>query len=283
MATVESSKSVPMRDRNSWRSVATYYAIACGVSWVFWSPLIAGSDGLKILEIAPPVPVFISIGTLGPLVACYLVHRLCDGNWRAVQLLPRHALQWVWTVGGPLLIVFCFFVVFPALISDGPPNTWRWRPSRLAGLFVPMFNYNILAGPLFEEFGWRGFLQSRLQSLMPTWIAATSVGALWAVWHLPLFFLQGWSSASPLVYLLILVVLSLVMAFGFNSSGRSVLVAILMHSAFNSSPRFLGEYLGATSTRALPGGEWYVAATFLLVGAGLAITSRGRLTSSPAS
>jgi membrane protease YdiL (CAAX protease family) len=191
-------------------------------------------------------------------------------------------LQWLWTVVAPLLIVFCFFVVFPALISDGPPHKWAWRPGRLAGLFVPMFNYNLLAGPLFEEFGWRGFLQSRLQRLMPAWIAATLVGALWTGWHLPLFLLQGWTTASPSAYLLILVGVSLVVAFGFNSSGRSVLAAILMHSAFNSSPRFLGQYLGATPTRTYPGGEWYIAASFLLVGVGLAIASRGRLTSSPA-
>jgi membrane protease YdiL (CAAX protease family) len=228
MAAVDSSKRVLVRNRTEWRSVATYYAIACGVSWVLWSPLILGSDGLKLLEIAPPVPVLISIGTLGPLVACYVAHRLSDGNWRAVQFLPSHALQWLWTVVGPLLIVFCFFVVFPALISAGPLHTWRWRPSTLAGIVLPMFNYNILAGPLFEEFGWRGFLQSRLQRLMPTWIAAISVGALWAAWHLPLFILQGWTSASPLVYLLIVIGLSLVVAFGFNASGRSVLAAILM-------------------------------------------------------
>jgi hypothetical protein len=61
-----------------------------------------------------------------------------------------------------------------------------------------------------------------------------------------------------------------------------VLTAMLMHSAFNSSPRFIGPYLGATSTRTYPDGEWYIAAAFLLVGAALAIASRGRLTPSPA-
>jgi membrane protease YdiL (CAAX protease family) len=141
-----------------------------------------------------------------------------------------------------------------------------------------MFNYNLLGGPLFEEFGWRGFLQSRLQIVMPAWLAAICVGSLWAAWHLPLFLLKSWSSASPFAYLVLLAGLSVVMAFGFNAAGKAVSAAILMHSAFNASPRFVGPYLHTTSTRDYPAGEWYIAAAFLLTGAALAILSGGRLT-----
>ena len=214
-------------------------------------------------------------------MACYVAHRLSDGNWRAVRLFPSPAAQWLWAVLGPLLMIFCFFVLFPALLSDGPPQGWKWRPASLAGLPVPMFNYNLLAGPLFEEFGWRGFLLPRLQRLLPAWMAAAVVGLLWAAWHLPLFLLQNWSSASPLVYLVIVTGFSLVIAFRCNSSGGSVLVAILMHSAFNASPRFLGEYLGSTPTRNYPDATWYIAAAILLGGLGCVVASRGRMTVSP--
>jgi len=264
-------------DRKEWKWIATYYAIACGVSWAFWAPIILGHDGLKLFDASPPIPVFISIGTLGPLLACFVAHRLRYQDWRAVRLLPCHRSQWAWLLLGPLLILFCFFVVFPGLVSKGAPAGWRWRPTVLSGILVPMFNYNLLAGPLFEEFRWRGFLQSRLQAVLPSWIAAVCVGALWAVWHLPLFFLKGWSSAAPPAYLLIVIGLSLVMAYGFNAAGRSVLVAILMHSAFNSSPRFIRPYLDGTSTRSYPGGEWYIAAAFLLTGTALVIFSHGHL------
>ena len=128
MAPGEHFGGLPRRDRNAWRCVAIYYAIACGVSWALWAPLILGDHGLKLLDITPPMPIFISLGTLGPFVACYVSHRLCDGNWRAVRLLPGHRSQWLWLLLGPLLIVFCFFVVFPGLISEGQPSSWRWRP-----------------------------------------------------------------------------------------------------------------------------------------------------------
>ena len=74
----------PGKDRASVRThlrpVAIYYAIACGVSWLLWAPLVLGQDGLRLLRIAPPVPVSIGVGTLGPLAACYLAHWLRAGN-----------------------------------------------------------------------------------------------------------------------------------------------------------------------------------------------------------
>jgi membrane protease YdiL (CAAX protease family) len=280
LATFPAPISVPMRARTKWRQIAIYYAIACGVSWTIWAPLVLGRDGLDLLHIAPPPPVIISTGTLGPLLACYLTHRLGTGNWRAVQFLPRHRFRGLWLLLAPMLILVCFFVVFPALISKGPPSAWRWHLSVLGGILVPMFNYNLLGGPLFEEFGWRGFLQSRLQDVLPPWIAAICVGVMWAAWHLPLFLVQGWSSASPVAYPVILIGLSMVMAFGFNASEEAIGAAILMHSAFNSSPRFVGAYLNGGSMREHPTAVWLIAASFLLAGIMLVIITRGRLAAS---
>lgn len=267
----------PESNRGAWKYVAMYYAIACGITWSIWTPLALGRNGLKIFDIDPPFPVLVAFGTLGPLIAAFLAHRFCEGNWRAVRLFPSRPAQWLWLALAPLLVVFGFFAVFPALISEGPPGAWRWHIGVLSGLLVPMFNYNLLGGPLFEEFGWRGFLQPRLQGIMPAWTAAIVVGILWATWHLPLFFVQGWTNVSPIVYFLIMIGVSLMMAYGFNASGKSVLAAILMHSAFNSSPRFIGPYLDGAATRSYPSGEWYFAAAFLLTGTALAIISRGRL------
>ncbi len=139
-----------------------------------------------------------------------------------------------------------------------------------------MFNFNLFGGPLFEEFGWRGFLQARLQREIAPWLAALCVGLMWAAWHLPLF-LVSWSSASPLSYTFILVCLSVVVAYAFNSSGGSVIVAILMHSAFNSSSQFIGPYLGATPTRDYPSGEVLIGLSFLLVAVMALVITRGRL------
>jgi membrane protease YdiL (CAAX protease family) len=70
-------------------------------------------------------------------------------------------------------------------LSKDSLTHWHWHPAVLTGLFAWMFSYNLLGGPLFEEFGWRGFLQARLQQVMPPWVAAICVGVLWAAWHAP--------------------------------------------------------------------------------------------------
>jgi membrane protease YdiL (CAAX protease family) len=190
-------------------------------------------------------------------------------------------MRWLWLLIGPLLVLVTFFVGFPALLSKGSPAHWHWHFAVLSGLWVPMFNYNLFGGPLFEEFGWRGFLQPRLQQVMPAWIAAVCVGMMWAAWHAPLF-LARWSSASPVSYGFIVIGLSVLMAFAFNASGGAVVVAILMHSAFNASSRFLGPFLGDTPTREHPAAEWLIAVAFLTAAAVVVLLTRGRLSSGEA-
>jgi uncharacterized protein len=258
------------------KSASLFYAIACGFAWIAWLPLVLGPDGLKLHKHAISLPVSACIGTLGPFFACFISYRVQTGSWQAVRLLPKSRLQRIWLLLGPLLVLFCFFVVFPALLSKGGPGAWHWNVQALAGIWIPMFNYNLLGGPLFEEFGWRGFLQPLLQNALPPWIAAICVGIMWAAWHLPLF-LVGWSSAPPLVFTLMVVSLSVIMASAFNSSGRAVVVAILMHSAFNASSRFVPAFMGNVPTREHPSPELLLGYSLMLVAAAAVIFTRGRL------
>jgi uncharacterized protein len=267
-------------NRQLLKSLALFYGIACGFAWLAWTPLVLGPAGLKLHRHAVSLPVSVSIGTLGPLLGCFICHRMEAGNWRAVRLLPRNRPRMIWLLLGPLLVLFCLFVLFPAFISKGDPSAWHWHIAALMGIWVPMFNYNLFGGPLFEEFGWRGFLQSRLQQVVPPWIAAICVGIMWAAWHLPLF-LVGWSSASPLVFTFIEVGLSVIMAFGFNASGRAVVVAILMHSAFNASSGFLPAFLGSTPTREHPAPEVLIGFSFMLLAVAAVVFTRGRLFAEP--
>lgn len=263
------------KDRRILKSVLLFYAIACGFAWLAWMPLVLGPAGLKLHKHPVSLPVSACIGTLGPLLACFISHRVQTGDWRAVRLLPRSRLQLIWLIAGPLFVFFCFFLLFPTLISKGDPRAWHWHVGALVGLWVPMFNYNLFGGPLFEEFGWRGYLQSQLQQVLPPWIAAICVGIMWAAWHLPLF-LVGWSSASPLVFAFIVICLSVLMAFAFNASGGSVVVAILMHSAFNASPEFIPGFLGSVPTREHPSAELLLGLCFLLSAIAVVMLTRGR-------
>jgi uncharacterized protein len=260
----------------TWKTVAVFYLIACSFSWLVWLPLILGPDGLKVLATSFSFPVFVCIGTLGPLLGSFVAHRRESGNWRAVHLLPRGRLAWIWLALGPLLILFSRVFVFSALSTQGGPAAWKWHIGALRGIWIPMFNYNLLGGPLFEEFGWRGFLQSRLQCSLSPWISAVLVGLMWAVWHLPLFIL-GWGGVTFPLFMMIQVGVSVIIAFAFNASGESVIVAILMHSAFNAANRFIPAFLGNVSTRQSPSEGLLIALSFLLVAVVLVVVTLGLL------
>ena len=270
-ATSQSDATIPL-----WKLVAVFYFIACGFSWLAWLPLVLGPEGLKVLSTPFSFPVFASVGTLGPFLACFVAHRWEAGNWRAIRLLPRRPLQWSWLVFGPMLILLSRVFVFSALISEGGLAAWHWHIGALAGILVPMFSYDLFGGPLFEEFGWRGFLQARLQRSLPPWIASVLTGILWATWHLPLF-LNGWEGIPFPLFLLASVGLSVIMAIPFNASGQAVLVAILMHSVFNAANEVLPVFLDNTSIRQHPSEGLLIALSLILVAVALTAFTRGRL------
>jgi hypothetical protein len=85
------------------------------------------------------------------------------------------------------------------------------------------------------------------------------------------------TSASIPDYFLDVIGLSLVMTFAFNASEQCVAVAIVVHSAFNASSRFIAGYLGNTPTREHPSPELLIAFAFLLVGFALVLITRGRM------
>ena len=64
------------------------------------------------------------------------------------------------------------------------------QPFTLAYLnaFVSMA---LIGGPLFEEPGWTGFAQPRLQRLYGPFVGGLLLGSLWALWHLPGFLIPS--------------------------------------------------------------------------------------------
>jgi membrane protease YdiL (CAAX protease family) len=51
----------------------------------------------------------------------------------------------------------------------------------------------IILGPLSEEFGWRGFLQKRVNAQFSPIAGSLLIGITWSLWHLPLFYMPGTS------------------------------------------------------------------------------------------
>jgi membrane protease YdiL (CAAX protease family) len=88
-----------------------------------------------------------------------------------------------------------------------------------------------------EEIGWRGYALPRLARRTGLGAASMILGALWASWHLPLFFMQHTDSLGqsfPL-YLTHVVAVSVAMAWLYWKSGGSLLLVMLMHASINNT------------------------------------------------
>lgn len=86
-----------------------------------------------------------------------------------------------------------------------------------------------------EEIGWRGYLLPRLAARMGLAPASLVLGLIWAVWHLPLFFVHGihnYGQSFPM-FAFGVVALSVAMTWLYAHTNGSLLIMMLMHSAVN--------------------------------------------------
>jgi len=81
---------------------------------------------------------------------------------------------------------------------DGIP---QHASSVIAGAGGPLgaLAYTLLAGPLSEEFGWRGYVQPRLRRYHGRIAVTVVVGATWGLWHVPLFHSRSPRGAPALI------------------------------------------------------------------------------------
>jgi membrane protease YdiL (CAAX protease family) len=88
-----------------------------------------------------------------------------------------------------------------------------------------------------EEIGWRGFALPRLADRFGLPIASLMLGLIWAIWHLPQFYVAGADSyhQSFIVWAAQVVAMSVAFAWAYAKSGGSLLLVMLMHAAVNNS------------------------------------------------
>ncbi len=182
-----------------------------------------------------------NLGGWGPLVAAFLV-TYWDKKKEGVLELLRRGVKFRFGLTWYLVALFLFptliggSLLLAVVTGESPPVMEAFaQPISIPIAFVIVF---FTTGPLQEEFGWRGFVQDRLQGRWSALIASIIVGAIWGAWHLPLFFVpeMGFYYQRPIWGLLLSTILiSIPIAWVYNNTGRSVLAAMLMHASFNWS------------------------------------------------
>lgn len=213
--------------------ISAFFSLAIGLTWAVWVPMaVTGTDmwdAIWLFILAP----------FGLPVAGATVTWLTGGS---VRHWLKGALRWRvpgrWYVAGigvPVALTVATAVVYTML---GNTIDWtifvRGLPAYLLNLVLVFF---VLGGQ--EELGWRGFALPTLVERVSPVVASVVIGAVWAVWHLPLFVISGTGYAESFVaYLAPTFAVSIVYTWLYLNTGRSVVLAMILHASWNATTLF---------------------------------------------
>lgn len=220
-----------------------YYLVAFGWAWSFWIAAIGLDGGFTTLRGYG----LLLLGLLGPAIGGIVCARLMfdENEWRdywARLIDPRRVTPRWWLVTllfAPGLVAATLLIALAA----GEPDTLRHLHKSLALLaaapmvIAPFLLQVLLQGPLPEELGWRGYALVPLQVRLGAVRASLVLGAVWGLWHVPLFYAghyghAAWSAWFWLFELQVLAT-SVIMTWLFNNTRRSTLAAIGFHFTAN--------------------------------------------------
>lgn len=223
-----------------------YFLIAIGFSWLFWIP--AAFIDANILE--SPWVILLYVGGLGPAIGGILLTYLNDDKeirkeyWRRVFDVRRMSAKWYLVI----LLAYPLITALLAIVENGQlqiTETFRellTQPVRIVIFAVYIFIF----GPLPEELGWRGYALDGLQNRMNAVLASLLLGAVWALWHIPLFFMKGtyqnelgFGSAAFWHFMVFATVVSIFFTWIYNNNQRSTLSAALFHFSINFTGNIL--------------------------------------------
>jgi membrane protease YdiL (CAAX protease family) len=227
-----------------------FFVVVLGWSWLFWIP--AAVLGISIQTTAGEVLGL--LGLLGPMLAGIGFTYLTQGKegrrdyWSRIIDLKRIRAKW-YLVIFLLVPVLMTLTALLDLLSGGSLAAFEEAAAPFISepwSLIPFVLNTFFIGPFPEELGWRGYVLDRLQTKWNALVSSLILGMVWALWHLPLFFIKdtwqynhaGWLA----LFMIGIIPLAVVFTWIFNNTGRSIIAAILFHFMVN----FTGQFLNLT-------------------------------------
>jgi membrane protease YdiL (CAAX protease family) len=223
------------------KRIITFVLLAYSISWTIWLPNLIAHNFAVSWESSRWLQIS---GGLGPFLAALITTAIYGGKTGLVAYFKDKFLTfpgWKWILVGLGLPVLFFLVA--ALLLGLFSGNWvnladLGLNSKLptANLLVIWMTWCFFYG-LGEEGGWRGFLFPEFIKNHKARISTLYVAAIWAPWHLPLFFYDkdfstmGWFGS--LGWLVSLVFGSFLMGWLVKSARFNLWPVILWHGTFN--------------------------------------------------
>lgn len=248
------------------KEAALFFALTLGLSYfVFFGPLALFQIPTIsfVSNIKGPVwaiALFV-IGGFVPSVLAIILTGMQQGK-TGLRKLFRRVIQfnigWRWYLAAVLVVVLATAGQFLIIRLLGQNFNYQGFITQLGSL-IPL----IVIGPLSEELGWRGYALDRLQTRFNALISGLVVGIIWAMWHLPLFFMVGTSQHELhipfLGFMFGVTALSVLFTWLHNNTGASIWTAIFFHWIYT----YTGQVVASSVVRS-PTYNWLEYSPFIL-------------------
>lgn len=214
-------------------SLILFFFLAFALMWAcFFTVVKARIPASSFLGI-----FLLILGTFAPsLAALWLTARVEGGAGVRARLsrILKWEVGWQWYV---FAIGFIAAIkLAAALIFRLTTGVW---PHFATLPWYMMLGAVIISTPVQagEEVGWRGYALPRMAHRMGLAWASILLGLIWAVWHLPQFFIPEADTygQSFLIFVLQVTAISVAMAWLYARTGGSLLLTMLMHAAVNNT------------------------------------------------
>ncbi len=222
-----------------------FYVLATAIPWAFW---FAAAYLSHLPEQTPAVQVSTAVLGLAGLVAPVFV--VVGLVWNRPELRADILQRLVWPrgvrwgfVAGALMLLLASLLAAQALslLFGYSPDQFLLRGGFTfsAGL-LPVW-VTLLGAALFEEVAWHSYGTDALVTRMRVFTASMLFTVIWALWHLPLAFIDGYYHSEvvetgwlhTLNFPLSMIAFVLIMNWLYFRTGRSILITVIFHATAN--------------------------------------------------
>ena len=225
-----------MQGESKQSELIIFFGATILITWLFWLPSVLAAMDVEV----PFILVIISMmAGFTPSILGFFLHKKYLGK-KAFKEDMNQRLNFnfakKWLLGIPLFFfgtALFSYMIMKSIVTDfeamnAPP--WFMTP------FV-FFQILLVGGALGEEFGWRGFAQPRMQALMHPLMATLTLGFLWSLWHLPLFFMDGTVQSNMPIWQFMLqnTVITFYYTWLYNKTCGNLWLMVYLHAVANTA------------------------------------------------
>jgi uncharacterized protein len=227
-----------MKASQNLKQILIFIILVLGLSYlVFWGPIaflkLRAANLVEGKVYNSTAFIFFLIGGFVPSIVGIFLTKIYDRKSGLNHLL-RSAIDI--KIGNHAFVII---IAYPVIVGTLQLIIYSF----LGGSFdysqfikqLPSIIPLIILGPLSEEFGWRGFLQKRVNNEFSPVVGSLVIGITWSLWHLPLFFMLGTSQHDfniPIFPFIVTVTSSsFIYTYIYIKSNESLFSALLLHLA----------------------------------------------------